>query len=48
MKQGAILATYSYAKTIRNNLAKAGFTVKDGPIIGRRSPSTIAVIKSNY
>ena len=48
MKQGTILATYSYAKTIRNNLAKAGFTVKDGPIIGRRSPSTIAVIKSNY
>ena len=48
MKDKAILATYSYAKTIRNNLAKAGFTVKDGPIIGRRSPSTIAVIKSNY
>jgi len=43
MKPGAILATYSYAKKIRNNLAKAGFKVEDGPIVGRRSPSTIAI-----
>ena len=43
MKQGAILATYSYAKKIRNNLSKAGFVVKNGPVIGRRSPSTIAI-----
>ncbi len=42
MKPNAILATYSYAKKVRNNLKKAGFIVKDGPIIGRRSPSTIA------
>lgn len=44
MKQGAILATYSYAKTVRKNLTKAGFIVKDGPIIGRRSPSTLATL----
>ncbi len=43
MKPDAILATYSYAKTVRNNLTKAGFIVKDGPVVGRRSPSTIAI-----
>ena len=43
MKSEAILATYSYAKSVRNNLTKAGFEVKDGPIVGRRSPSTIAI-----
>jgi len=43
MKKGAILATYSYARKIRDNLKKAGFCVRDGPLVGRRSPSTIAV-----
>lgn len=42
MKKGAVLATYSYARAVRENLAKAGFIVKDGPIVGRRSPSIIA------
>lgn len=42
MKSGAILATYSCAKSVRNNLIEAGFEVKDGPIVGRKSPSTIA------
>jgi len=42
MNENAILATYSYARKVRENLAKAGFIVEDGPIIGRRSPSTIA------
>ncbi|MBT4824003.1 hypothetical protein HN695_02930 [Candidatus Woesearchaeota archaeon] len=37
------LATYSCARIVRENLAKAGFTVKDGPIVGRRSPGTIGV-----
>lgn len=43
MKQGAILATYSCARVVRGNLKAAGFEVKDGPIVGRRSPSTIGI-----
>lgn len=43
MKKNAILATYSYARAIRDNLREAGFIIKDGPVIGRRSPSTLAV-----
>jgi len=42
MKSGARLTTYSCARTIRNNLKKAGFKVTDGPKVGRRGPSTIA------
>ncbi|MBN2368642.1 hypothetical protein JXC34_06485 [Candidatus Woesearchaeota archaeon] len=45
MNPGAILATYSYAKKIRQNLEKAGLEVGDGPVVGRRSPSTVAVRK---
>jgi len=43
MKQGAVLATYSCARIVRDNLKKAGFEVKDGPSVGRRAPSTIAI-----
>jgi len=43
MNSGAILSTYSYARMVRDNLKEAGFIVKDGPIIGRRSPSSLAV-----
>lgn len=43
MEKDAILATYSCAKSVRENLKKAGFVVKDGPIVGRRSPGTLAV-----
>ena len=43
MKPNSTLTTYSYAKKVRNNLKQAGFTLKDGPTIGRRSPSTIAI-----
>lgn len=43
MKKGAILATYSCARVVRDNLKKAGFIVNNGPCIGRRAPSTIAV-----
>lgn len=43
MNKNAILATYSCAGIVRRNLNSAGFTVKDGPCVGRRSPSTIAV-----
>jgi len=42
MKSGAKLSTYSCAKQVRKNMISAGFKVIDGPIIGRRSPATIA------
>jgi tRNA U34 5-methylaminomethyl-2-thiouridine-forming methyltransferase MnmC len=42
MKKGAILATYSYARIVRDNLKSVGLEVSDGPIVGRRSPSTLA------
>jgi len=43
MKKGAKLSTYSCAKSVRANMTAAGFTVTDGPSIGRKSPATIAV-----
>ncbi|MBW2982647.1 hypothetical protein KY343_07215 [Candidatus Woesearchaeota archaeon] len=43
MKLNGKLSTYSCAKFVRDNLKQAGFVVKDGPIIGRKSPSTIAI-----
>ena len=43
MKIGAKLSTYSCAKQIRKNMISAGFKVMDGPVVGRRSPATIAV-----
>jgi len=45
MKDDAILATYSCARVVRDNLKAAGFIVEDGPIVGRRSPGTLARIK---
>lgn len=46
MKKNSGLATYSYARMVRENLKSAGFTLLDGPIVGRRSPSTIAIKKT--
>ena len=43
MKKNATLATYSCAKIARENLKQAGFEVKDGPIVGRKSPGTLAI-----
>ncbi|MGM5481935.1 MAG: tRNA (5-methylaminomethyl-2-thiouridine)(34)-methyltransferase MnmD [Nanobdellota archaeon] len=43
LRKGGILLTYSCAKKVRENLLKAGFRVEDGPCVGRRAPSTIAV-----
>ena len=40
---GCVLTTYSCARIARDNLQKAGFDVKDGPVVGRRAPSTIGV-----
>ena len=45
VKKGGILSTYSCAKIVRENLKNAGFEIKDGPCIGRRAPSTIAIKK---
>ena len=42
LRVGGVLSTYSYARKVREGLSAVGFTVKDGPIIGRRSPSTLA------
>lgn len=42
MKPQSTLTTYSCATHVREKLKQAGFTVKDGPILGRKSPSTIA------
>lgn len=44
MKKGAKLSTYSYARWVRENFRKAGFVVTDGPVMGRRSPSTLAIV----
>ncbi len=42
MNTGSKLSTYSYARKVRDGLSNVGFTVKNGPILGRRSPSLIA------
>ena len=42
MKKKAVLATYSCARHVRDNLKQAGFTVSDGPKVGRRGPSSVA------
>jgi len=47
IKEDGILTTYSCAGIVRRNLKAAGFTVKDGPCVGRRSPSTIAFPSSS-
>ena len=45
MKPKAALTTYSCAKTFRDTLRELDFEVVNGPIVGRRAPSTIAVKK---
>jgi|ETN02SMinimDraft_4_1059925.scaffolds.fasta_scaffold135950_1 chorismate dehydratase len=42
MNQDAILATYSCARVVRDNMSSAGLMYEDGPIVGRRGPGTIA------
>jgi len=42
MNKPGTLSTYSYARIVRDNLTSVGFRVTAGPIVGRRSPSTIA------
>jgi len=43
IKKDGVLTTYSCARIVRDNLKKAGFKVSDGPRVGRRAPSTIAI-----
>lgn len=43
MRAGGKLSTYSCAKWIRANMENAGFQVIDGPVVGRKSPATIAI-----
>jgi predicted methyltransferase len=42
MNPGALLFTYSCARKVRDNMVSAGFEVFDGPVVGRRSPGTVA------
>jgi len=43
-KESTVLTTYSCARIVRENLYKAGFKVKDGPVFGRKSPATVAYL----
>ena len=43
MRKDTILTTYSCARGVRDNLKAAGFQIIDGPCVGRRAPSTIAI-----
>lgn len=43
MKADGRLTTYSCARIVRDNMKEAGFKVIDGPILGRKSPGTIAI-----
>jgi tRNA U34 5-methylaminomethyl-2-thiouridine-forming methyltransferase MnmC len=43
LKNGGCLSTYSCAKSVRENMQKAGFKTIDVPPVGRRAPSTLAI-----
>jgi tRNA U34 5-methylaminomethyl-2-thiouridine-forming methyltransferase MnmC len=43
LRKKGMVATYSCAKSVRENFKAAGFTVRDGPVVGRRGPGTVAV-----
>ena len=43
MKKWGVLTTYSCASIVRKNLKNAGFCIENGPKVGRRGPSTVAV-----
>jgi len=42
LKKKGILATYSCARRVRDNMLEAGLVYDDGPKVGRRGPGTIA------
>ena len=41
LKSTGILATYSCARIVRDNMKSAGFMYDDGPIVRRRGPGTL-------
>lgn len=43
MRKDAVVATYSCAKSVRKNMAAAGFRVVDGPVVRRWSPGTLGI-----
>jgi len=45
MNKDSALTTYSCARKVRDNLKAVGFEVMDGPCVGRKSPSTVALKK---
>jgi tRNA U34 5-methylaminomethyl-2-thiouridine-forming methyltransferase MnmC len=45
LKEKGVLATYSCARMVRDNMLKAGLTYGDGPKVGRRGPGTLAWIE---
>lgn len=43
MREGAALTTYSCARSFRDTLRELDFVVINGPVVGRRAPSTIGI-----
>ncbi len=43
LKHKGILATYSYARVVRDVIKTSGFLFMDGPCVGRRSPSSLGI-----
>ena len=43
LKDDGKLSTYAYARSVRDGLSLTGFKLENGPILGRRSPSVIAI-----
>lgn len=46
-KKNGKIATYSYSRKAKDSFKNAGFLLKDGPVLGRRSPSLIG-FKQNF
>jgi tRNA U34 5-methylaminomethyl-2-thiouridine-forming methyltransferase MnmC len=42
LRKGGVVATYSCARVVRENFVSAGFNVRDGPVVGRRGPGSVA------
>ncbi len=48
MKPSGILSTYSSSAIVRGGLLEAGFSIGNGPIVGRARPSTLAGINKKF
>lgn len=46
LQNNGVLTTYSCAGKVRRAMKAAGFVVVDGPVVGRRAPSTLAIKKT--